>query len=252
VPFYDTLLGRPAPLEIAAVDALERGPARAPDARAMAGELQAPLQLARLLRAAPWLLRAPRGAGTPVIDLPGWRAPEISMTPLRAYLRLLGHRPRAWGLGVNRGSPIRDTREMIKAIAGREAGPTALVGWSLGGVVAREVARQRPDLVSRVVTMGTPILGGPTYTAAARFYGEDASRAASAAASRANRSARIEVPLTVIFSRADGVVDWRACIDRTTQGARHVEVRSTHIGLGIDPDVWWTVAGALAEPALAA
>jgi pimeloyl-ACP methyl ester carboxylesterase len=122
------------------------------------------------------------------------------------------------------------------------------VGWSLGGVVAREVARQRPDLVSSVVTMGTPIVGGPTYTAAARFFGKDASRAAGPAASRAARSARIQVPLTVIFSRADGVVDWRASIDRATQGARHVEVRSTHVGLGIDPDVWWAVARALAEP----
>ncbi len=213
------------------------------------GEWRTALLPARLLLRAPWLAGAPRGDGRPTILLPGWRAPELSMAPLGLYLRGLGHDTRGWGLGVNQGNPQRDVALMTAAVdalhasTGREV---ALVGWSLGGLVARETARARPGSVSQVVTFGTPVVGGPTYTIGAGAYGEAQSRRIRERAEALDRADPIRVPVTAMFTRRDNVVDWPACLDRTTPGARHVEVRSTHLGLGLDPDVWLTVAGALA------
>jgi pimeloyl-ACP methyl ester carboxylesterase len=240
------LLGRPAPRPVGDVAGFAP-PAGPPALATRALEVRAVLQVARLLRAAPWLAGAPRGSGTVVVDLPGWRAPEASGAPLRAYLRALGYDARPWGLGTNGGAPARDAERLAERLAATHGdAPVALVGWSLGGVVAREIARAEPDRVSHVVTYGTPVVGGPTYTFAATAYGERASRRAAQLAARLDADRPIRVPITAIFTRRDGVVDWRACIDRTSPHVRHVEVGSTHLGLGLDPDVWWTVAQALA------
>jgi pimeloyl-ACP methyl ester carboxylesterase len=204
------------------------------------------LQLVRLSRAAPWLARAPRGRGQVVIDVPGWKSPESAMAPLRSYLRALGYDSRGWGFGINRGNPERDVELLAGHIENtiRDDRPIALVGWSLGGVIAREVARIMPNRISTVVTYGTPI-GGPRHTLGASAFGEDECRRIEALAARLDRDNPIQVPMTAIYTKRDTVVDWRACIDRNSQRVRHVEVRSTHLGLGIDPDVWWTVADAL-------
>ena len=126
-------------------------------------------------------------------------------------------------------------------------GPSvSLVGWSLGGVIAREVARREPDAVRRVITYGTPVVGGPRFTAVARAYAPDASGAADGREA-ARRRVADQVPLTAVFSRRDGIVSWEACIDRVSPRAEHVEVFSTHIGMGVDPDVWAVVADRLAR-----
>lgn len=207
-------------------------PPNGPSARpGLAGEALAGFQLPRLLIAAPRLARVPRGDGGPVVDIPGWRGPQVSMAPIRAYLRWLGYDARTWGLGTNMGNPVRDAERMTRSVvelsesAGR---PVGLVGWSLGGVIAREVARKVPEHVTRVVTYGTPVAG--------------------VRLDELNASAPIKVPITAIFTRRDGVVAWPACIDRASPDVEHVEVSSTHIGLGIDPDVWETVARTLAHP----
>ena len=240
-----TLLGRPAPRR--GVDVTAVPPPQGPPALGtQLGEARAVLEVARLVRAAPWLARAPRG-GSRVIDLPGWRAPEASNLPLRLFLRALGHDPRPWGLGTNLGDPEGDAERLVERLrAERGADPVALVGWSLGGVVAREVARALPDRVSRVVTFGSPIVGGPSYTFAASRYPEEERRRITALIRQLDADRPIEVPITAIYSRRDGVVDWRACVDHASPRVEHVEVGSTHLGLGLDPDVWWTVAQALA------
>ena len=103
-------------------------------------------------------------------------------------------------------------------------------------MLARETARDRPDLVHRVATFGTP-LRGPRYTAARRLYPDD--ELARIEAMIDERTGRpIDVPVTAIYSRNDGIVDWRTCADETTPGAVNVEVLSSHFGLGIDPEVW--------------
>ncbi len=197
----------------------------------------------------PALLRAPRGDGGVVVDIPGWRAPEASMAPLRTYLRLLGHDARTWGLGTNTGRPERDAErlaERVADLAERGGRPVALVGWSLGGVVARETARLLPDAVRAVVHYGTPVVGGPTWTAGAGTIGQRECRRLAELSARYDAQDPLRVPVTAVFTRQDRVVDWAACIDRTSLDVRHVEVGSTHLGMGVDPAVWLTVARALA------
>ncbi len=240
------LLGVPAPVRHRGVPDAEH-PAGPPTGRGLAGEALALLQVARLTRAAPWLALTPRGRGQRVIDVPGWKAPEVSMAPMRLFLRALGYDARSWGLGVNQGDPERDCELLAGRVeaASRDDGPVALVGWSLGGVIAREVARMLPERISTVVTYGTPVVGGPTHTLGASEYGAEECRRIEALAAQRDADTPIEAPMTAIYTRRDGVVDWRACIDRQSPNVRHVEVRSTHLGLGVDPDVWSTVARAL-------
>ncbi|MEM9033770.1 MAG: alpha/beta hydrolase [Actinomycetota bacterium] len=208
------------------------------------------LQPVRLAARTAQLRRAPRGDGRLTVDIPGWLAGEASTSPLRRYLRSLGHDARPWGLGRN-GSDVESTVDVFEErleslVAAGDGRPAQLVGWSLGGVIAREVARRRSDLVCRLVTFGTPAQGGPTHTAgASRFGAEECERIATLQL-EANRDDPLQLPLTAIYTRADAVVNWRACIDPWALDARHIEVRSSHLGLGIDPDVWELVAGALA------
>jgi pimeloyl-ACP methyl ester carboxylesterase len=216
----------------------------------VAAEATSGVEAARLLAAGPRLRSMPRGDGHVVVDIPGWRAPEVSGLPVRRYLSWLGYDARGWGLGTNTGSPERDARLLTKSVVdlAEESGrPVSLVGWSLGGVIAREVARRRPDLVGRVITYGTPVVGGPSYTAVAGRYTHEARGQASRLTARLDAERPIRVPITVIFSRRDGIVKWEACLDHASPDVEHVEVRSTHIGMGVDPDVWSVVASRLAS-----
>lgn len=220
-----------------------------PARRQLIGEIGTAIQPARLLLRTPRLLRQPRGDGRATILVPGWRAPESSMSPIGGYLRHLGHDTRPWGLGVNDGD-VEETRDLlidiVEEAAAEQGRPVNLVGWSLGGVVAREVARSRPEIVHRVVTYGSPVLGGPTHTVGASSAGPEECARITALQEHLDATDPIRVPITAIFTRNDGAVDWRACIDRSSLDVTMVEVASTHVGLGIDPDVWVTVARALA------
>jgi pimeloyl-ACP methyl ester carboxylesterase len=217
----------------------------APTPAGMTGELRTAVQVARLAAARRRLRRAPRGDGSPVVLVPGWKAPEASMAPLRTYLRSRGYDARHWGFGINRGQPERDAERMAQRLADvtAETGrPVALVGWSLGGVIAREAAREVPGFVEQVITYGTPTIGGPTYTIGARSFGRRESARITALLEQSDRDRPIQVPVTAIFTRRDRVVTWGACIDRASPQVHHLEVGSTHLGMGIDPDVWVAIA----------
>ena len=218
---------------------------RAPSWRKLAAEVTSPLEAVRLPGAARRLRAMPRGDGHVVIDIPGWQAPEVSGLPLRRYLSWLGYDARGWTFGKNLGDPARDAvrlTESVDTIVKESGRPVSLVGWSLGGVIAREVARRRPELVRRVITYGTPVVGGPTYTAVAGTYTHEVREHATRVTERLDAQRPIEVPITVIYSRRDGIVAWPACLDRVSPDVEHVEVRSTHVGMGVDPDVWAVVA----------
>ncbi len=201
----------------------------------------------KLLTHAPHLLRGPRGDG-PVVDVPGWLAPESTNLPLRGYLRYLGYDARGWGRGTNTGDPRRNAEALavtVRELADETGREVALVGWSLGGVVAREVARQLPDVVRRVVTYGSPVVGGAAYTIAARSYRDQAGLVDRI--ERHERADPVRVPITALYTKRDAVVHWAACIDRISPDVEHVEVGSTHLGLGFDADVWRVVADRLAR-----
>lgn len=173
------------------------------------------------------------------------------MAPIRGYLRWLGYDARHWGLGTNHGDPERDADLLaarVQDLAVEAGRPVAMVGWSLGGTIARETARLAPDAVSQVLTYGTPAVGGPAHTIGVNAYSPGETARISALLEQLDADSPIPVPITAIFTRRDSVVSWSACIDRRSPQVRHVEVASTHLSLGIDPDVWLAVAEALATP----
>lgn len=250
-PTVDSLLGvagwRSRAVDVPAPEVDDR-PSTPPPPRARLAEVVGLSAALRLPGAALRLAGAPRGDGHVVIDLPGWKAPEASGASLRSYLRALGYDARAWGLGVNTGNPERDAKILSKTVVrlAEHHGPVSMVGWSLGGVVAREVAREHPDAVRRLITYGTPVIGGPTYTLGAGAYGEAECARITRLTEELDRTRPITVPVTTIYTRRDGVVAWQACLDHASPYVEHVEVASTHLGMGVDPDVWSVIADRLA------
>lgn len=203
--------------------------------------------LLRLALALPTMGGLPRGDGSPVVLVPGFGAGDSSFVPMRLLLRHLGHDVRSAGLGRTGDDVLAlagRLRSLAAALTEKTGRIPALVGWSIGGVVAREAARDAPEVVRRVVTMGTPVAGGPSYTALAALYSE-ARRAAIRTDIAERRRIPIRVPVTAIWSPNDGVVTPAACLDDADE-VEHVRVDSTHLGMGVDPVVWRVVAERLA------
>lgn len=215
-------------------------------------ELRAPLDWASLLYRAPQLAAAPRGDGRPVMLIPGYGTDETSMRPLGRYLEFLGYDVYDWAQGRNRGDVENDIRRVgLRAqeihIA-RDGEPVTLIGWSLGGVAAREAARLFEDAVREVITLGTPIIGGPKYTSVGRRFAEKANLDLDEFELEVHQrnSIGIKQPVTSIYSKADGIVSWRASIDSYNPQARNIEVSSSHFGLGANGKVWHLIAKLLA------
>jgi pimeloyl-ACP methyl ester carboxylesterase len=163
------------------------------------------------------------------------------MVALARTLRANGHRVRDWGLGRNSGQVDRllsALRQRVGALVEELGEPLIAVGWSLGGYLAREVAREIPERFVKVITLGSPIVGGPRYTAAAHWYrsrGFDLDEIEREVAERYRRP--LTVPVVAIYSKRDGIVAWQACIDHWSPHVRHVEVGSTHLGMAFCPQV---------------
>ena len=221
-----------------------------PPPHLLLGELRGALEPARLLLRWPLLATLPRGRGATVLVLPGYGANEASTAMLQAFLRVLGYRSFHWGLGRNYGNVAKlmpRVLDRIEEVAAKDA-EVHLVGWSLGGYIAREAARERPDRIRSVITLGSPVVGGPKYTTVARRYrrqGLDLDELERLVDARYDRP--LSTPVTAVFSKSDGIVAWEACIDRRSPGIEHVEVRTTHIGLGFCPEVYRIIADRLAR-----
>ena len=222
-----------------------------PPLHTLVGEGLSGIEMARLLASSPSLARQARGDGDPVLVLPGLGTSNLSTGALRAYLSWLGYSVQGWQQGRNEGDVatlLPMVREEVRDMYQRHGNSVHIVGWSLGGVLAREVAREDPDHVRQVITMGSPLAGGPKYTSFARLYearGADLEALEQVIAERESRP--IRVPVTSIYSRRDGIVAWQASIDRHTPEADNVEVRTTHLGFGISPDVFKLLAAKLSR-----
>jgi hypothetical protein len=200
----------------------------------------------------PLLMRAPRGDGHPVLTLPGFLASDLSMAPMRRYLKELGYDGYAWKMGRNIGgvsrlrAALRDRLAEIYDSTGRKV---SLVGWSLGGVYARDLALQAPDMVRYVVTLGSPFANDVRATNATRLYealsGETVGENSEL---RTAIAGDLPVPTTSIHSRTDGIVNWRTCLLRPSATAENIEVHlASHVGLGVNPAALWAVADRLAQ-----
>ena len=214
-------------------------------------EFGTPLEFLKFPFKAPELVTAPRGDGRKIVLLPGFTSPEMALLPLATYLKFLGYDATTWGLGIN-GGDVDDLTERfserVLEMVETSSQPVTLIGWSLGGVIARETARLNGDAVREIITMGTPLIGGPKYTAVGQLYalreGLDLDEFELEVHDR--NSVGLSQPLTVIFSKSDGVVGWKAAQDVYNPQARHVEVRSTHMALGANAKVWRIIADTLA------
>jgi pimeloyl-ACP methyl ester carboxylesterase len=204
--------------------------------------------------AAPWLAFAPRGDGHGVLVLPGLLASDSSTGLLRRFLRLLGYQVRGWQLGRNLGPTdevLDGMPDMLAELAARAGGPVSVIGWSLGGVYARELARQHPEEVRRVITLGSPfaMVDGRQSHADRAYQRRSRLHANGRVPTREQVGRPIGVPSTAVYSRLDGIVSWRACIEPETEMHQNVEVRCAHLGFGIDPATLWLIADRLALPA---
>lgn len=214
-------------------------------------EFGTPLEFLKFPFKTPDLLTAPRGDGRKIVLLPGFTSPEMALLPLATYLKYLGYDASTWGLGIN-GGDVDDLTERFSArvtkMVETSSQPVTLIGWSLGGVIARETARLNSEAVREIITMGTPLIGGPKYTAVGQLYalreGLDLDEFELEVHDR--NAVGLSQPLTVIFSKSDGVVGWKAAQDVYNPQARHVEVRSTHMALGANAKVWRIIADTLA------
>ncbi len=228
----------------------------APDPSWLFLEARGLVELPRLLLRFPELVWQPRGEGRPVLILPGYGAGDGSTAILKSYLKLLGYRARGWGLGRNTGNAgdlLPRILKRVSSLARRTEQQVDLIGWSFGGYLARELARERADLIGQVITLGTPVIGGPKYTVVARAFhrrGLDVEAIAAEVEMR-NRIA-FTTPVVALYSRRDAVVAWQACIDANAENVEHIEVRTTHIGFGFSPEVYKIIAQRLGATRAAA
>ncbi len=207
----------------------------------------------------------PSDDAAPVLLIPGFLAGDSSLLALTTSLRRRGVRTYRSHIRANIGCTLTAAENLevrLEQIVDRNGMRAQIVGHSLGGMIARGIAARRPDLVSGIVTMGSPMLA-PGAHHAALGWGVDAlvrlsqigfpglmsqecvaGTCARQSFDESRDPVSDDVAFTAIYSRRDGVVDWRACIDPS---ARAVEVRSSHVGMAVDPRVSDVVAEALRE-----
>ena len=226
-----------------------------PAAALLALEGRVWLEFAALVPALPFLGRAPTGDGHPVMVLPGWMSTDRSTRPLRWFLRDRGYHVHGWRLGLNRGPTqeiVAALEHRFRTLRERHGEKLSLIGWSLGGIYARELARRFPDDVRQVITLGSPFRD-PGATTVARLYRtrfgppRPASDVDRERAMWRRIRAPIAVPSTSIYSRTDGIVAWRSCLHDEMPSCENIEVWSSHVGMGHHPIVLLTIADRLAQ-----
>ena len=198
----------------------------------------------------------PRGDGHAVVAFPGLAGDVRSTRPLIEFCAGLGYHALDWGLGLNRG-PQGDIAAWLDELAGHIDDLTAghrkrisLIGWSLGGIYAREVAKKIPKRVRCVITLGTPFAGTPEQTNVGWVYRVlNGHKLTADEALLARLRTAPAVPTTSIYSRTDGVVAWQACLNGNLPHLDNVEVTGSHCGLGWNPAAYAVIADRLSRNA---
>ncbi len=223
---------------------------RAPGAGLIALEARAPWELGATLAAWPLLRTAPEGDGHAVIVFPGLGAGDFSTAPLRSFLSSQGYETYGWDLGFNfgpRDGVLKKSVERVMDICATSKRKVSLIGWSLGGLYAREFAKALPKQTRSVITLGTPFSGDPKATNAWRFYEFVSGHKLDDKKMIAHIKEAPPVPTTSIFSRTDGVVAWPLSIQKESKTAENIEVIASHVGMGMNPIALYAVADRLAQ-----
>jgi pimeloyl-ACP methyl ester carboxylesterase len=216
-------------------------------------ELRAIGERVRMEAAMPLLERLSGGDGHTVIVLPGFTADDRSTRPLRNLLNTLGYDARGWGLGINLG-PSHEIVEGLRILFERLLERTqhfSIIGWSLGGVYAREIARELPDNVRQVITLGSPLEMVHGDDSATRRLWDELEPIYDQTAHRSVRESHrppLPVPASAVYSRTDGIVHWRACLTVPNATSENIEVYGSHCGLGFNTTVTYVIADRLAQP----
>lgn len=233
--------------------------------RAMREEPPAYLRLSEMARAfgeasamamsLPALPLLPRGDGHGVLLLPGMLGNDLSTVPLRQSLLALGHEARGWGLGANLGfQTIGHDLSKVMVVAERLSNDTggrtiSLVGMSLGGIIAREIAKARPDLVRQVITLASPFNHPPEDAGPGKILRAITGDTNADALDHTALAQPPEgIPSTAIYSESDGIVSWRACLEPEGPKTDNIAIASSHIGIGMHPASLLAVADRLALP----
>jgi len=196
----------------------------------------------------------PRGDDHPVLVLPGFLASSRSTRPLRQFIQDLGYRAHRWKLGYNMGYSHRlhyGMRERVTELVNRYDSKISLIGWSLGGVYVRELAREMPDIVRQVITMGSPFRGNPESSNVQRIFQLFAATPYEETPQSFFDSMEVPppVPTTALYTRGDGVVAWQSTVEVSHRDdVENIHVGGAHMGLGFNPRSLIAIADRLAQP----
>lgn len=206
----------------------------------------------------PLLWRAPYGDGHPVLVLPGFTADDSSTVPLRTFLKSRGYAVHGWTLGFNlgqdidpeAGGPSERLQHRLRNLRLQYGRKVSLIGWSLGGLYARELARLMPEDVRLVITIVSPFIHTTKATRLVPIYEFINQRKADdiSPTLRARMHASPPVPTTSIYSRSDGIAAWQSCVEPSGPLSENIEVEGSHCGLGHHPLTLWAIADRLAQP----
>jgi pimeloyl-ACP methyl ester carboxylesterase len=213
-------------------------------------EARAPWEYAAMLAAAPWLRRLPAGDGHPVVVFPGLGATDLSTAPLRSFLTARGYVVYPWEQGFNFGprqGVLAACRARVQEVTERHGQAVSLVGWSLGGIYARELAKELAGRVRCVITLGTPFTGHPKATNAWRLYQLVSGHRVLDPALAAQIRQAPNCPTTSIFSKTDGIVAWPCSLNDDAPHTENIEVQASHVGMGMNPLALYAVADRLAQ-----
>jgi triacylglycerol lipase len=205
------------------------------------------------------------GRGQPVLLIPGFLAGDDSLSLMTRWLRRTGHHTSKAGIRLNVGCSGRGVvrlEERLEALVARQGRPAVVIGQSRGGSYAKVLGQLRPDLVAGIVTLGSPtcdplavhpvVRAGVSGVAALGALGAPGLFTRSCLEGDCcaefwelhSRPLPRGVGHVSIYSRSDGIVDWRCCLD---PGADHLEIRSSHIGMAVHPDGYRAIAAALRD-----